>query len=190
MHNRFLISSAVTTAIALVASPASAIDVDYSSTVSANNIPIASITVGATDEVLADNKFYDRKDVEYLEADLRKHLEKAFGKAGLLVAGGAGAKLDIEFTKLTSNRPTLQAYRKKPGLDFRSFGHGGAAIKGHLTAADGTDLGSFEYSWYEDQFHPGSADVSVWYDAHRAIATISRRLAREWSDGRPDSASS
>ena len=176
---RYLAAMTISLALGLLASgPAQAQSYKFSTTINAPGVKIASVTVKASDKVAGEKERWGPQDVAYLEKDLRKRVVQRL-QAKQLMTDGKGARLELTIVDVTPNRPTLQAMTKRQGLDFRSFGLGGAEIAAHLISADGKDLGQMQYRWYEPQLHEFSDSKTIWFDARRAFGKFARRLTRE-----------
>ncbi len=162
----------------LACAPARAQGYRFSTTINAPGVKISSITVDASSKVTGEKERWGPQDVSYLKRELRKKVVQRL-RAKNLMTDGKGARLALTIVAVTPNRPTLQAMTKRQGLDFRSFGLGGAEIAARLIAADGKDLGQMHYRWYEQQLHEFSDSKTIWFDARRAFDKFSRRLTRE-----------
>ena len=126
-------------------------------------------------EELADN--YGEREGEELTKDIIDDLEHAFERAGV-----TPAKVAITIVNAKPNRPTLQQIRNEPGLDpFRSISIGGMKLIGTAYDADGNELGSHEYGWFENDIRD-AVGSGVWTDANRASRRFAKKFATQLSD--------
>jgi hypothetical protein len=130
-----------------------------------------SVTVGPELQKKFD-KDYGVREIPTLTADLQSSVEKALAKSG----AHDGARVELVLTDVKPNRPTFKQMSDTPGLSMESFGVGGAAIKGRIVAADGTES-PIDYSWYETDIRQAFASW-VWHDAEWTFDRFARRLAR------------
>ncbi len=152
-------------------------DYKFSTSIEATNITISSITVSASDDVINEDELWGPRDIEQLKKNLVKKISSRLDKNKLMNDGGA--RLELTIIDLAPNRPTMQAYTRRPGLDFRSFGLGGAEVEAHIIAADGTDLGKIRYRYFASYLDHHSSGLTTWYDARRSFDKFSRRLVKE-----------
>jgi hypothetical protein len=75
------------------------------------------------------------------------------------------------------NRPTFKQLSDTPGLSMQSFGIGGAAIKGRIVAADGSEK-PLSYRWYESDIRQASYNW-IWSDAEWTFDRFARKLVRD-----------
>ena len=73
-------------------------------------------------------------------------------------------------------RQTLRELATRPGLSFRSFAIGGAAIEGRTVTFDGKTM-PISYSWYASDI-TDSRRQSVWGDAEWMFQRFAHRLSR------------
>ena len=133
----------------------------------------ASVTVTVGPELQEKfDKTYGAREIPTLTADLQSSVEKALAKSG----AHDGARIELILTDVQPNRPTFKQMGDTPGLSMESFGIGGAAIKGRIVAADGTER-PIDYSWYETDIRQSFANW-VWSDAEWTFDRFARRLAR------------
>ena len=144
-------------------------------------LPIAAATevaVAFSDdfaEELADN--YGEREGEELTEDIIDDLERAFERAGV-----SAAKVDVTIVNAKPNRPTFQQMRDEPGLDpFRSISIGGMKLIGTAYDADGNELASQEYGWFENDIRD-VVGSGVWTDANRASRRFAKKLASQLSE--------
>jgi hypothetical protein len=162
---------------ALFAGSASAVDYKFSTSITTPDISIGSITASASDKVKEEDKFWGERDIETLKKALIKRVSVQLDKKGLRQENGA--RLELELVDISPNRPTMFAMSKRIGLDFNSISLGGAEVKAHLIAADGSDLGTMTYRYYDTQLDGFSDGATTWYTARRAFDKFARRLAKE-----------
>jgi hypothetical protein len=171
----FLIAGFAISAMAF--SAAKAADYEFSTSIAAPDVKIASITVNISDDVKNEKVRWGPRDIEQLKKTLIKKVTSRLKRNELM--GDNGARLELTLIDITPNRPTMHELSKRTGLDFVSFGLGGAEVKAHLVAADGTDLGDMRYRYFADYLYDYSSGMTTWYDARRAFDKFSRRLVKE-----------
>ncbi len=137
-------------------------------------VPTADINVAIGPELQAKADQYGQRDLDYLAAELRESVQKAFERAGGLSTDGA--TIDLVLEDAMPNRPTFRQMAIKPGLSYESFGIGGATISGVLTTADGRQV-PLGYRWYESDIR-WSQGAGTWMDAENTFDRFARRLAR------------
>ncbi|WP_298912105.1 hypothetical protein [uncultured Algimonas sp.] len=129
----------------------------------------------------ANNGFYGEKSLSLLVEEVHEELSEDFAKHGIEVSDDAGLTFRVTLEDVKNNRPTFEQLSRQPGLSFDSFGFGGAELSGELLTADGGQLGTVSYSWFETggglSFQFAQAN-GIWTDARRAIS----RFARKTSD--------
>jgi len=162
---------------ALAFSPVRAADYKFSTTISAPDVKVSTITASASDKVKNENKRWDSRDIEYLKKALIDRVSSRLGTNNLM--SDTGARLELVLVDIAPNRPTMHEMTKRIGLDHVSFGLGGAEIEAHLIGADGSDLGKMQYRFFSSQLDQFSSGATTWYDAHRAFNRFARRLAKE-----------
>ena len=131
-----------------------------------------NVTIGPELQAKADQ--YGQRDLDYLAAELRESVQKAFERTGGLSTDGA--TIDLVLEDAMPNRPTFRQMALKPGLSYESFGIGGATISGVLTTADGRQV-PLGYRWYESDIR-WSQGAGTWMDAENTFDRFARRLAR------------
>jgi len=161
----------------LACTPARAQNYKFTSTLTAPDVKIASITVTASDKVNQEKERWSSVDVDYLKRDLKKRVARILEHRGLIDHNN-GVRLDLTILDVTPNRPTAQALTNRLALDFRSFGLGGAEIGARLVSRNGKELGEMHYRWKEYRLYQTSASKTVWFDAHRAFDKFSRHLVK------------
>lgn len=117
-------------------------------------------------------KTYGAREAELLTKDLREAVSTQLAKK----AAYDGARVELVLTDVKPNRPTFKQMGDTPGLSFESFGVGGAAIKGRVLAADGTES-PIDYKWFETDIRQARTNW-VWSDAEWTFDRFARRLAR------------
>jgi hypothetical protein len=133
----------------------------------------ASVSVSVGPELQKKfDKTYGVREAAMLTADLQSSVEKALTRSAAL----DGARVELVLTDVKPNRPTFKQMADTPGLSMESFGVGGAAIKGRVVAADGTES-PIDYSWYETDIQQAYGNW-IWHDAEWTFDRFARRLAR------------
>jgi hypothetical protein len=133
----------------------------------------ASVTVSVAPELQKKfDKTYGVREAAELTSDLQSSVEKALARTG----AQDGARVELILTDVKPNRPTFKQMADTPGLSMESFGIGGAAIKGRVVAADGTES-PIDYSWYETDIRQAYGNW-IWHDAEWTFDRFARRLAR------------
>lgn len=117
------------------------------------------------------DKTYGVKEAELLTADLQASVEKELARKGAY----QDARIELTLKDVKPNRPTFKQLGDTPGLSMESFGIGGAAIEGTVTAANGVET-PVAYKWYETDIREIVAHW-VWTDAEFAFNRFARRLA-------------
>jgi len=112
------------------------------------------------------------READLLTKDLRSTVEKRLADK----AAFDGARVELVLTDAKPNRPTFKQLGDTPGLSYESFGIGGAAIEGRVTAADGT-VTPVDYEWFESDIRQSRFNW-VWSDAQWTFDRFARRLAR------------
>ena len=135
--------------------------------------PVADVNVAIGPELQAKADQYGQRDLDYLAAELRESVQKAFERAGGLSADGA--TIDLVLEDAVPNRPTFQQMARTPGLSMESFGIGGAEITGVLNTADGQRI-PVSYRWYETDIR-WAIGSATWTDAQNTFDRFARRLA-------------
>ncbi|MEL8054926.1 MAG: hypothetical protein AAGK66_02135 [Pseudomonadota bacterium] len=123
-------------------------------------------------EKLTDD--YGEREGERLTKEIIDDVTKQFEKQGLNVA-----RVDVTIVDAKPNRPTLQQQIDKPGLDgFRSRSLGGMSLEGTAFDADGQEIGSKSYKYFENDIRNVIA-AGTWSDARRASDRFARRFAKD-----------
>ena len=134
----------------------------------------ASVTVAVAPELQKTfEKTYGVREAERLTADLQSSVEKTLARSG----AHDGARIELVLTDVKPNRPTFKQLSDTPGLSMQSFGIGGAAIKGKIVAADGSET-PLSYRWYESDIRQTSYNW-IWSDAEWTFDRFARKLARD-----------
>ncbi|MGB0906579.1 MAG: hypothetical protein ACPGVT_03715 [Maricaulaceae bacterium] len=167
------ISAPVTTAIKLD------IQIGEDLAYRANNLPKKSSQRGISPRSsgFAQNGYYGDRELTRLAARIENRFAHQFEKRGLTLSDNAPTVLRITLTDAKPNRPTMKQMSKEPGLSYRSFGNGGAALEAMLVSASGEDLGEFSYSWYETNINDGFVG-NTWSDANRSIERFAKHTAK------------
>ena len=133
-----------------------------------------SVTVAVAPELQKTfEKTYGVREAERLTADLQSSVENTLARSG----AHDGARIELVLTDVKPNRPTFKQLSDKPGLSMQSFGIGGAAIKGRIVAADGSEK-PLSYRWYESDIRQASYNW-IWSDAEWTFDRFARKLARD-----------
>lgn len=140
---------------------------------------------GRMNSGFSQNGYYGERDLNRLVERLEDRMEKQLTKRGVTVSEGADTVMRLIITDARPNRPTFNQLSKEPGLSYRSFGNGGAAIEGEIIQAGGESLGEFSYAWYENDID-FAAHSGTWTDAHRALDRFARKTAK-FLQQQPDS---
>lgn len=129
------------------------------------------------------NGFYGDRALERLMEEVSEELTEDLEKEGVAVSDEADITLRVTLEDVRNNRPTFEQLSREPGLSFDSFGVGGAELNAELLSAEGEDLGTMSYRWFETTIDPaGFARANgVWTDANRAISRFSRKAAKTLS---------
>jgi hypothetical protein len=134
----------------------------------------ASVTVAVAPELQKTfEKTYGVREAERLTADLQSSVEKTLARSG----AHDGARIELVLTDVKPNRPTFKQLSDKPGQSMQSFGDGGAAIKGRIVAADGSEK-PLSYRWYESDIRQASYNW-IWSDAEWTFDRFARKLVRD-----------
>ncbi len=123
-------------------------------------------------EELSDN--YGEREGVYLTEKIAKDLNKAFDRAGI-----DPARVEVTIMDAKPNHPTFEQLSARPGLDMlRSISIGGMELQATAYDADGNELGSKGYSWFEHDIRDVTGS-STWSDARRASSRFSRKFATQ-----------
>ena len=134
----------------------------------------ATVTVSVAPELQKTfDKTYGAREASALTADLKASVEKTLARSN----AHEGARIELILTDAKPNRPTFKQLSDKPGLSMESFGVGGAAIKGKIVSADGTEK-PLSYRWYETDIREASYSW-IWSDAEWTFDRFARRLVRD-----------
>lgn len=135
-------------------------------------MPMITVDIGAP--LAAKLKNYGARDIDDLKRDLRDAAVRALDHAH----GGPCRPTRVAFTLVDAipNRPTMEQMQTHPGLDYRSFGLGGADIIAQLQCADGR-AASVHERYFETDIRMERM-VSTWSDAGLAIDRVARRIAQ------------
>ena len=146
----------------------------------ANNLPekLSDRSHATFRDGFIGNGFYGDRDLEYLQENLRKDLEKNFAKKGIETSQTAATVLRVTIEDAKPNRPTQKQLSKLPGLSFRSISVGGAELGAELISAQGSSLGSITYDYYETDIRD-AAFGGTWSDANFAFERFALRAAKE-----------
>ncbi|MDX5332079.1 MAG: hypothetical protein LPK04_12870 [Caulobacteraceae bacterium] len=115
---------------------------------------------------------YGLDEIERLAETLRRDVERELDLTGVM----AGGRVELVLTDAKPSRPTLRELAARPGLSFRSFAIGGAAIEGRTVTFDGKTM-PISYSWYASDI-TDSRRQSVWGDAEWTFQRFAHRLSR------------
>ena len=165
----------------LTAAPARSADSEFTSSFKAPGVKIASITIAISDKVRDEKLRWGPRDIKLLKQDLRRRVTRRLQHNGLM--DEHGARLELTLDEIIPSRPTAYELARREGLSLSSPGFGGAAIKAHLLAANGADLGVMRFRFREGQAYGGGifgagTGPTPWYDARQAFEMFSRRLVK------------
>ena len=152
----------------------------------ANNLPEKLSDRGGARSLrsgFSGNGFYGDQALQSLLDEVSEELTEDLTRQGVAVSDEAEIVLRVTLEDVRNNRPTFEQLSREPGLSFDSFGVGGAELSSQLLDADGDELGTMTYRWFETTIDPaGFARANgVWTDAHRAISRFSRKAAKTLS---------
>lgn len=138
-------------------------------------LPASALTVEAKMSTEFQKKLDDElgaREAKTLTDALTRKVTNAFASRGV---NADRVVVTVEDAK--PNRPTFQQVTDKPGLDaMRSISIGGARVSGIAYNASGTEIGRFEYKWYETDLANVLA-ASTWTDARTSFDRFARRFA-------------
>jgi hypothetical protein len=135
------------------------------------SMPAISVDIGAP--LAAKLKTYGARDIDDLKRDLRDSVGQALFRAHGRPC--RPTRVALTLVDAIPNRPTMEQMQSHPGLDYRSFGLGGADIVAQLQCADGR-AESLHERYFETDIRMERM-VSTWSDAERAIDLAARRIA-------------
>lgn len=125
-------------------------------------------------EKLAED--YGDREGEKLIEEITEDLTKQFAKNGVEVA-----RVDVVILDAKPNRPTMKQLGDRPGLDgFRSISVGGMSLEGTAYSAQGAQLGTKSYRWFETDIRD-AVGAGMWSDARRASDRFARKFAKDLS---------
>ncbi len=136
----------------------------------------AEVNVGFSDEFTEElTEEYGEREGDVLTKRIVTDLERALDKQGVDVA-----RIDVTILDAKPNRPTMEQMSATPGLSFQSISIGGMALEATAYDADGNELASKEYSWYENNIRDVIGS-STWSDARRTSRRFATRFAETLS---------
>lgn len=147
----------------------------------ANNLPKKLSDRGSSSRIrggFSNNGFYGERDLNQLSERLEDKLEQRLVKKGITVSDDAAVTLVVTIEDAKPNRPTFKQLSNEPGLSFQSFGIGGAEFTGALLDAQGNNLGTMDYKWYESDIRD-AAFGGTWSDANVAIRRFAKKAAKD-----------
>jgi hypothetical protein len=130
-----------------------------------------SVTVGPELQ-LKGQKTLGMRDVDDLAKSLQSGVEKRLAKTGAY----DGARIELVLVDVQPNRPTFKQLGDTPGLSMRSFGIGGAKIKGRAVAADGA-VTPLSYDYYASDIRWARGEAT-WSDAEQTFQQFAAKLGR------------
>ena len=144
-------------------------------------LPLAPLAAATEIKVSFSEDFKEKLEEDYglregerLSEDVREDLQRALDRAGV-----DPARIEVTLIDAKPNKPTFEQLGDNPGLDFgRSISIGGAAVSAVAFDADGNEIGSLEYDWYENNIRD-VLGASVWSDANRSFRFFSKRFAEQ-----------
>lgn len=120
---------------------------------------------------------YGEREGNVLSEDVIEDLEFALDRAGV-----DPARIDVVIVRAKPNHPTREQVRAQPGLDpIRSISIGGMTLEGAAYDAEGNEIATVEYDWYETDIR-NVAPAGTWWDANRASRNFARRMAEAVSE--------
>lgn len=147
----------------------------------ANNLPKKLSDRGSSSRIrggFSNNGFYGERDLNQLSERLEDKLEQRLVKKGITVSDDAAVTLVVTIEDAKPNRPTFKQLSNEPGLSYHSFGIGGAEFTGALLDAQGNNLGTMDYKWYESDIRD-AAFGGTWSDANVAIRRFAKKAAKD-----------
>lgn len=144
-------------------------------------LPLAPLAAATEIQVSFSEDFQEKLEEDYglregerLSEDVREDLERALDKAGV-----DPARIEIVLIDAKPNKPTFEQLGDNPGLDFsRSISIGGATVSAVAFDAEGKEIGSLEYDWYENNIRDVFG-AGVWTDANRSFRFFSRKFVKQ-----------
>jgi hypothetical protein len=130
-----------------------------------------SVTVGPK---LQDKAVKDLgvREVNDLAARLQTTVARRLAKTGAY----DGARIELVLADAKPNHPTFKQMGDRPGLDYQSFGVGGAEIEGRAIAANGT-VTPLAYKYYESDIRWAYIG-GTWADADGTFQRFAYDLGR------------
>lgn len=176
-------------ALAIVAAPAAAAGYGFDASYSGSVPVIGAINVVVNPDLVRETNTVTQRhgvmyiapsDAEDLAANLKEELEQELGKVNAYAMSGAPvATLNVTIETASPSNPAHTVNGRNAGLDFRSFGRGGATLSAQLVSSSGAPVAEFSYRWEESSFDLETAPRIGWYGAERAFDRFAARLARE-----------
>ncbi len=121
-------------------------------------------------EALEDD--YGIGEGDYLAGYVTEKIAESLDKAGKDVA-----RIAVTINDAKPNKPTLQQLSDRPGLDYmRSISIGGMDVSAIAFDADGREIFSLSYDWFETDIR-NVPPSTTWSDARRAARIFARRFA-------------
>lgn len=153
-------------------------------TAAAASVLLAGLAHAASISVTYSEDFAEMLDEEYGEREgdvlsgvIIRDIEQALARNEV-----DATVISIVIEDAKPNRPTLEQLGARPGLDpIRSISIGGMALAGKAFDADGNEIASIEYEWFENNIRD-VIGTGTWGDARRASDRFSRRLATALED--------
>lgn len=153
----------------------------------ANHLPKDLSQRGSTSRLnsaFAQNGHYGEKDINRLVERLESRILSQMEKRGVATSPNAATVLRITLTDAKPNRPTFRQLSQEVGLSFSSISIGGAKMEAEVLSADGTSLGTMEYSWYENDIRDVHGS-GTWSDAKRSIDRFAKKASKNLAQSSP-----
>jgi hypothetical protein len=119
---------------------------------------------------------YGAQETPVLRAQIVDSISAALKSAH----GGCALTLDVVLDRAAPSHPTMKQQLDNPAMDpFRSvYLNGGAALTGHVRAADGRVLDTVTHQRFADNRASVSAGKDPWSDARLAIGQFTDKLVK------------
>jgi len=139
--------------------------------------PALAVTVEAKTSPAFQEKLKDDlgvREEKILTDALTKRVTRIFNERGI-----KAERVVVTIEDAKPNHPTWEQASDKPGLDtFRSVSLGGAHVTGIAYNASGTEIGRYDYDWYESDLS-NVIPAATWSDAQTTFDRFARRFAQK-----------
>jgi hypothetical protein len=116
---------------------------------------------------------YGTREGTYLAKQIENDLMREFASAGLDVE-----RVVVMIERAVPSKPTFKQLGDRPGLDYGdSVSIGGMKLTATAFDADGAEMGSLSYDWFETDIR--RTGITTWYDANRASDRFARKFAKK-----------